>query len=87
MQGIRNRAGGITLGSAIRDLIVNLLPIKRLPKAWIQRLYGRDVSFIFLTHPRNSEDIFATFPFIRLLRKFFPDNVARKILKLSPCYR
>ncbi|OGX05166.1 MAG: hypothetical protein A3G87_01345 [Omnitrophica bacterium RIFCSPLOWO2_12_FULL_50_11] len=86
MQGIRNRAGGITLGSAIRDLIVNLLPIKRLPKAWIQRLYGRDVSFIFLTHPRNTQDIYKTFPLLRRLRTIFPEKMIFHILSFCPCF-
>jgi len=70
--------------SFLRDVLISKVPVFQKFTSRVLLPYSPD--FIFLTHPRNSEDIFATFPFIRLLRKFFPDNVARKILKLSPCY-
>lgn len=69
--------------SFFRDVLVANLP---LPSKLITKLIPYSPDFIFLTHPRNNEDILATFPFLRILSKFIPYSIVRKLLNLSPCY-
>ena len=50
------------------------------------RLLPYQPDFIFFTHPRNEEDIDATIPFIKRLRKVVPSGLIRWTLNLSPCH-
>lgn len=69
--------------SFLRDVLISSLPLfaKRISGLLIP--YRPD--FIFLTHPRNEEDIYATFPFLGVIQKAAP-NLAKMILASSPCY-
>ena len=80
------RRGHVTLGTAFRDILINFLPIKQLPAQLIQRLYGYDATFIFLTHPRDEEDIFFTFPLLATLRRVIPSKWILRFLSLFPCF-
>ncbi|MFH0985791.1 MAG: hypothetical protein V1882_09710 [Candidatus Omnitrophota bacterium] len=80
------RRGHVTLGTAFRDILVNFLPIKQLPAKWIKRLYGYDATFVFLTHPRDEEDIFFTFPLLAILRRVIPSKWILRFLSLFPCF-
>lgn len=80
------RRGHVTLGTAFRDIFINFLPIKQLSSKWIQRLYGYDATFVFLTHPRDEEDIFFTFPLLAALRRFIPSKWILSALSLCPCF-
>lgn len=51
-----------------------------------RKLVPYNPDFIFFTHARNENDIYATFPFIEVLKWFLPERLIRKILDLSPCY-
>jgi predicted amino acid dehydrogenase len=80
------RRGHVTLGTALRDILINFLPIKQLPAYWIQRLFGYNATFIFLTHPRDEEDIFFTFPLLASLRRVIPPKWILSILSIFPCF-
>lgn len=80
------RRGHVTFGTALRDIFISLLPVKQLPVWWIQRLYGRDATFVFLTHPRDKEDIYFTFPLLGKLRRVIPSQWILGFLSLFPCF-
>lgn len=55
----------------IRDGIVLVLPIKRLPAFLIRILYGVDAQFAFFVHPRAYQDVFISAPFLKVLKFLF----------------
>jgi len=69
----------------VRDLVIQkVLPFK-LPKFLISFLYGiDDISFVFLVHPRQSEDLYRGLPFLSIFRKFFSKKTIFKIFKYFP---
>lgn len=69
--------------SFFRDVLIASFPI---PSNLVAKLIPYPPDFIFLTHPRNNEDILATFPFLRILNKIIPYSIVRKLLDLAPCY-
>lgn len=68
----------------LRDAFISKLPIP--PKYVSKFLIPYSPDFIFLTHPRNEDDILATFPFLRAVRKIFPFSLVETILRFAPCY-
>ena len=70
--------------SFFRDVIISLLPVKFSPLA--RRLLAYSPDFIFFVHPRNKEDIYATFPFIDRLQRWLPSCLVRNVLDFSSCY-
>jgi len=80
------RRGHITFITALRDIVVSLLPVSQLPAPWIKILYGRDVTFVFLTHPRDEKDIFCTFPLLAVLHRVIPSKWILGFLSIFPCF-
>ena len=72
------------MGSYLRDVLVEVMP--NAVGRWLGKTLPYAPDFVFLTHPRNLEDIYATFPFIRLLSRLFPKQTIEKILQWAPCY-
>ncbi len=68
----------------IRDFVVNLLPVRRLPSSLRRFLYGFDSDFIFLVHPRRSQDFFIALPFLSFIRKFLIKKKFVRLLGLFP---
>lgn len=77
----RKRVG---LWSFFRDVLIACLPGKFSSLIVWSLEYQPD--YIFFTHPRNEEDIYATLPFIKYLKRVLPVGAFRSILRLSPCY-
>lgn len=53
----------------LRDAIILLLPIKRLPSFMVKLLYGIKPRFVFFIHPRRTEDLYIGFPPSVLMRR------------------
>jgi len=70
----------------VRDWLVWLLPVRRIPKGLIRVLYGFSPDYIFLTHPRSIDDFYMVAPFVRRLSFVVPDKILRAILKIFPVY-
>ncbi len=74
----------VRLTELLRDILISILP-ERLK--WLTtKFLPYEPDFIFFTHPRNKEDIYATIPVAKFLRKIVPYYVVRAVLNLSPCY-
>ncbi len=72
-----------SLACYVRDLIVQWLPFK-LPRFIRRTLYGRNVRFVFVVHPRRKDDIFIAAPFLSPLRKYLPSKLCYKIIQMLP---
>lgn len=69
----------------IRDAIVLILPIKRLPDFLIKLLYGLEVKFVFLVHPRNYQDVFISAPFLKPIKLLLRKSIAfRLVSRMNP---
>ena len=68
----------------LRDWVIYYLPVRRLPGALIRRFYGVSPRFVFLVHPRRSEDIFVALPFLSVLRRFLSKTKALKLIRKIP---
>ncbi len=68
----------------LRDCIVFLLPIKRLPPPIVKLLYGFNPKFVFFAHPRRTEDIYVSFPYLVPMRRFLGRLLFEKIIRLFP---
>lgn len=69
----------------LRDLLIHAIPFK-LPNWLRHKLYGIEANFVFLVHPRQTEDIYRALPFLTILRKFVSKKMTLKIFKHSlPC--
>ncbi len=66
----------------LRDVIVNLLPVKKLPSFIIKLLYGVEPSFSFFVHPRSYQDVFISAPFLKPIKFFLRKKVAYKFVAL-----
>lgn len=73
-----NKRNYATLGSILRDFLINALPIKKS--------FSPSPGFIFLTHPRDIEDIYRAAPFLKFFRKIFPDSLIYRLITLCPVY-
>ena len=67
----------------LRDLLVQSIPF-RVPCFLRSLLYGGDIRFIFVVHPRRKEDIFIAAPFLGFLRRFLPSGVCYRIIENLP---
>lgn len=65
-----------------RDLIVFLLPVRRLPRFLIKLLYGVVPEFVFFIHPRRTEDIYVAFPPAVILRRLLGRKLFIKVISL-----
>jgi predicted amino acid dehydrogenase len=69
----------------LRDSIILILPVKHIHPSLTRLLYGTDVHFAFLVHPRAYQDIFISSPFLKplqfILRK---KNAARFFFGAAP---
>ncbi len=74
----------ITFFSALRDLVVYLIPSEKLPLWVIKFLYGFSPDFIFLVHPRSIDDMYNTIPFLKMWRNFMPESFIFKFASLWP---
>lgn len=69
----------------LRDYIVFILPIKRLPRTLIRILYGVNPKFVFFVHARRREDIYIARPFLVPLRRMLGRKwFSRIILHFPP---
>lgn len=68
----------------IRDFIVFILPVRRLPAFVVGLLYGVRPKFIFFVHARRLEDIYIALPFLVPIRKLLGKNLFLKILRIFP---
>lgn len=66
--------------------MVAWIPLAHLPRSLVQRLYGCAPDFVFLIHPRTSEDIYASWPLGRRLKKLVPEQAIFRFLGLCPGY-
>lgn len=76
----------VTIFTIVRDFIINILPIKQLPPYLSKRLFLSNPDIIFLTHPRNMDDIYNIAPFLKFLKKILPEPLICKIINLCPAY-
>jgi len=67
----------------IRDIFIYAIPFK-MPSLVIKCLYGINSDFVFLVHPRRSEDVFRALPFFTPLRKFISKKTIIKIFNFCP---
>ena len=72
--------------SHLRDLIVNIIPVRRLPAFIVKILYGFSPDFIFLIHPRRVEDLLVGEPYFKILRKILPARLFLWYVTRTPAY-
>ncbi len=72
------------LFSYIRDLLVLNLPFRRLPLFLVKILYGIDVRFAFIVHPRSYEDIFISVPFLKPIKFFMRKQLGYRFISRMP---
>lgn len=53
----------------LRDIIVNYLPIRKIPDRILKVLYGGTFDYVFLVHARRSQDLFVSIPALSFIRK------------------
>jgi len=63
-----------------RDWLVLSLPFKRLPRGLRRTLYGEDIHFAFLVHPRSYQDVFISAPFLKPIQFLFRKSRAFRFL-------
>lgn len=69
----------------LRDYIVFILPIRRLPRVLVKLFYGVNPEFIFFVHARRREDVYIARPFLVPLRRVFGrKHFSRLIQHLPP---
>ncbi len=68
----------------LRDSVIFLLPIGRIPLFLVKLLYGVYPSFVFFVHPRRTEDTYAAVPFLAFIRRRFGRKVFLRTLRLLP---
>jgi predicted amino acid dehydrogenase len=51
-----------------------------------RRLYAVEPDIVFLTHPRDMDDVYATLPFFRKVTRLIPERLALRLLAWSPCF-
>lgn len=73
----------LSLVTYLRDAIIQIIPFK-LPQFLRTSLYGPNIKFIFIVHPRRKEDVFIAAPFLGPLRKILPSKVCYKFVELLP---
>jgi len=59
----------------IRDAVIFILPVRRVPSFLVKALYGVKPKFVFFVHPRRTEDIYTGFPPAVLLRKILGKKI------------
>ncbi len=74
----------VGLLSFLRDILIARFPFSNKFVATYLAPYTPD--YIFLTHPRNWQDVLSTFPFLRALSRFLPQRVLKAVLTMAPCY-
>jgi predicted amino acid dehydrogenase len=67
-----------------RDFLVSVLPMRRLPVFIVKFLYGVSPDFIFLVHPRRSEDIYVAVPLLVSIRRFLGKKLFYYTLSFFP---
>lgn len=68
----------------LRDFIINYIPLSTLPAKLLKLFYGFVPDFIFLVHPRRSQDIFIGFPGLIVFRKILPKRLFIKFICALP---
>lgn len=68
----------------LRDAIVFILPLKRLPRFIVKLIYKIDPKFIFFVHARRLEDIYIALPFLVPVRRLLGRTSFLKILHAFP---
>lgn len=68
----------------IRDFIVFILPVRRLPAFVVDLLYGVRPKFIFFVHARRLEDVYIALSFLVPIRKLLGKNLFLKLLRIFP---
>ncbi len=76
----------IRVRDILRDFIVSMIPLQRLPSSWLKKLYGFEPDFFFLIHPRDMNDIYQSMPIVQKARRWLPEWLLVRLLSLSPCY-
>lgn len=67
-----------------RDFFINLIPVKKLPPSFLKSTYGFTPDFVFLVHPRRSQDFFIALPFLTILRRVIPKKIFLYIISKFP---
>lgn len=68
----------------IRDSLVLLMPCRHLPGFLIKLLYGVEIQFAFLVHPRAYHDVFVSLPFLAPMKIFLRKQKAYRFLFSFP---
>lgn len=68
----------------IRDFLVFIIPVRRLPRVLVKWLYGVEPQFVFFVHPRRTEDIYKGFPPAVFLRRMLKRSRFLRIFSLFP---
>ncbi|MBI1976429.1 MAG: hypothetical protein HYS56_02860 [Candidatus Omnitrophica bacterium] len=68
----------------LRDVIIFILPVKRLPRVLVKLLYGISPRFVFLVHARRTEDTYVGLPILSVLRRILGKKIFLRILSWVP---
>jgi len=69
----------------VRDSLILTLPLKKVPAPLVRLLYGTNIQYAFLVHPRGYQDIFIASPFLKPLQLLFRKQKAVQYLfKANP---
>lgn len=67
----------------IRDWLLSLVPIPRLPKILVKLIYGVDPKFVFYLHPRRTEDLYVGFPILSFIRRVLGKKLFLRFLSMT----
>lgn len=68
----------------VRDLIIFVLPMKRLPRFLTKLLYGISPRFVFFVHARRTEDTYVGLPILSLIRRYLGKKIFLMVLTWLP---
>jgi len=74
----------VSLLHILRDMLIFIIPIRRVPSLIVRFLYGVKPKFIFFVHPRRTKDIYMAFPPSVIMRRFLGKKNFLKIISLFP---
>ncbi|MDD5217377.1 MAG: hypothetical protein PHN49_06445 [Candidatus Omnitrophica bacterium] len=68
----------------VRDCLILMLPVEKIPAFIVKALYGIQADFAFMVHPRAYNDIFVSQPFLKPIKLVLRKKIAYRMLSKMP---